>query len=85
MDNFNKNIAECNEHLNSIASITGITCSSEKETDVYNQINSELVKRNIALTVMLDTAQRELACARATIAEIKASLENINKRLRGEI
>jgi hypothetical protein len=83
-DIFDSNLAQCHEYADAIAENLGITCSAEKEKESYNQINNALVGQNIALKVMLDTAQRELAAAHATIAEIKLSMMNYEKRLRGE-
>lgn len=85
-ENFESNVDKCMSICDSIDNILGfapaeqITCTSEKEKEIYNEINMSLVRENVALKDMLSARESEIRNLKVLLDRAKKELANERAR-----
>lgn len=85
-ENFESNVEKCIEICNEINNILGFSpaapkiCTSEQSQKIYDEINMNLVKENIALKDMLSARESEIRNLKVLLDRAKKELANERAR-----
>ena len=85
-ENFESNVDKCMSICDSIDKILGfapdgpITCTSEKEKEIYDEINMSLVRENVALKDVLSARESEIRNLKVLLDRAKKELANERAR-----
>lgn len=86
IDKFDTNVDKCIELCNEINNVLGFspaaskTCTSEQSQKIYDEINMNLVKENIALKDMLSARESEIRNLKILLDRAKKELTNERAR-----
>ena len=86
IENFESNVDKCIELCNEINNVLGFSpaapkiCTSEQSQKIYDEINMNLVKENIALKDMLSARESEIRNLKVLLDRAKKELANERAR-----